>query len=100
MTPDQLRHLDNQFARVHTRLDVQDLILRDLGQRTARIEGGDAARAAMQLSHMPKPSPPARRMPRWQRVTLSVAAWAATIATTLGGAWAFLKPLFTAAPKS
>lgn len=90
MTPDQLRHLDSQFNRIHTRLDTQDVILRDLGQRTARIEGADAARAAMQLSHVPKPAP-SKRMPKWQRVTLQVFGWAAAMIATAGSAWTAIK---------
>lgn len=83
---------------LHRRLDRQDGVLLDHGKRLARIEGSDEARKEL-FVRSPKPAP-TKRMPRWQRVTLSVAVWASGIATAAAGAWAVLKPLFVAAPKA
>lgn len=94
-----LAHMDRGFDRLHKRLDAQDLILRGHGDRLSNIEGQLSVRRELAgLVSVPKPSP-SKRMPRWQRVTLSVAVWAGGIATAVGGAWAVIKPLFVAAPK-
>lgn len=112
MSPDEqaavLAHVDRMAALtqavvrdaalgLHRRLDRQDDVLLDHGKRLARIEGGDSARKEL-FVRTPKPSP-SKRLPRWQRVTLSVAVWAGGIATAVGGAWVVIKPLFVAVPK-
>ncbi len=101
MSPDEqtsmvLQHVDRMaamtqetvragFSAIHKRLDVQDEVQRDHGKRLARIEGGDAARAAIQLHSVTKPSP--KRMPRWQRVVLSFVGWGSAVATAAVGGW-------------
>lgn len=104
MSPDEqaavLAHVDRMaamtqtvvrdgFTALHRRLDKQDTVLLDHGKRLARIEGGDEARKEM-FVRTPKPSP-TKRMPRWQRVTLSVVGWGAAIVTTASGAWGAVK---------
>lgn len=74
---------------LHRRLDRQDGVLLDHGKRLARIEGSDEARREL-FVRSPKPSP-SKRMPRWQRVTLSVVGWGAAIITTASGAWGAVK---------